>query len=100
MLVGLSNHDNVGACFRNATALGADCILLNGPSCDPLYRKSIRVSSGTALTLPFVHGGTGDELLTALSDEGFDVWCLTPRADAVAIDASKPPDRLALVLGA
>ncbi|MEM8636662.1 MAG: RNA methyltransferase [Pseudomonadota bacterium] len=100
VLVGLSNHDNVGACFRNATAFGTDCILLDSQSCDPLYRKSIRVSSGTALTLPFVHGGTGDEILMALSGEGFDVWCLTPRADAVTIDAIQPPDRLALILGA
>src|SRR5690606_36590082 len=38
-LAGLSNHDNVGACFRNAAALGAAAVLLDETSCDPLYRK-------------------------------------------------------------
>ena len=29
VLVGLSNHDNVGAIFRNAAAFGADAVLLD-----------------------------------------------------------------------
>jgi tRNA G18 (ribose-2'-O)-methylase SpoU len=53
VLVGLANHDNVGGIFRSAAAFGADCILLDETSCDPLYRKSIRVSVGGALVVPF-----------------------------------------------
>ncbi|MBV9076841.1 MAG: RNA methyltransferase, partial [Methylobacteriaceae bacterium] len=44
VLIGLANHDNVGACFRNAAAFGAAAVLLDETSCDPLYRKAIRVS--------------------------------------------------------
>ena len=51
-LVGLANHDNVGGIFRNAAAFGADAVLLDETSCDPLYRKAIRVSVGAALIVP------------------------------------------------
>ena len=54
VLNGISNHDNVGAAFRNAAAFGVDAVLLDAGSCDPLYRKSIRVSAGAALWMPFV----------------------------------------------
>jgi tRNA G18 (ribose-2'-O)-methylase SpoU len=98
VLIGLSNHDNVGACFRNAAALGADAILLDQSSCDPLYRKAIRVSSGAALSLPFAHGGTGEELIALLQARQIECWAMTPSgADGLA--GITPPARLALVLG-
>ena len=99
-LVGLSNHDNTGACFRNAAAFGADAILLDNESCDPLYRKSIRVSAGTALTLPFVHGPAANQIFDELTTAGFTIWCLTPRADAAPIASLDRPEKLALILGA
>ena len=57
-LVGISNHDNIGAIFRNAAAFGADAVLLDETCCDPLYRKAIRVSVGAALKVPFANAGT------------------------------------------
>ena len=45
-LFGVSNHDNVGGIFRNAAAFGADAVLIDAATCDPLYRKAIRVSVG------------------------------------------------------
>lgn len=99
-LMELSNHDNVGACFRNAAAFGADGVLVDEASCDPLYRKSIRVSAGAVLSTPFAHGGTATGILTALKAHDFDIWCLTPRADAVPVQSLKRPRKLALVLGA
>ncbi len=99
VLIGLSNHDNVGACFRNAAALGADLVLLDATSCDPLYRKAIRVSSGATLSLPFAHGSTGEDLISLLASHGVDLWALTPAAGTYLATA-KPAARLALVLGA
>ena len=96
----LSNHDNVGACFRNASAFGADGVLLDAASCDPLYRKAIRVSSGASLWLPFAQGGSGAELISAAEAAGYDVWALTPRAEAEPLPALKVPGRVALLLGA
>jgi tRNA G18 (ribose-2'-O)-methylase SpoU len=99
LLAGLSNHDNVGACFRNAAAFGAGAVLLDSESCDPLYRKAIRVSSGTALWLPFAHGGTGASLIEAAEAAGHEVWALTPRADAEPLPAIRVPPRVALLMG-
>jgi len=100
LLAGLSNHDNVGACFRNAAALGADAVLLDGESCDPLYRKAIRVSAGTALWLPFVHAGPAEDHIAAAKAAGFDIWALTPRVSAADIRTLERPEKLALLLGA
>ncbi|MEQ1609934.1 MAG: RNA methyltransferase [Hyphomonadaceae bacterium] len=98
-LIGLSNHDNVGACFRNAAALGAGAVLLDAASCDPLYRKSIRVSAGTALSLPFVHGGDGAGMMDALAASGVEAWALSPTGGE-PLHLLRPPERLAIVLGA
>jgi tRNA G18 (ribose-2'-O)-methylase SpoU len=98
-LITLANHDNVGACFRNAAALGADAALLDEASCDPLYRKSIRVSAGTALSLPFARSGDGASVLSALEAADVECWALTPSGGEV-LQQLEPPQRLALVLGA
>ncbi len=98
-LVALSNHDNVGACFRNATALGADAVLLDATSCDPLYRKSIRVSAGTALSLPFARSGDGESMIAALEAAGVEPWALSPTGGA-PLHTLAQPERLAIVLGA
>ncbi|MCR9268581.1 MAG: RNA methyltransferase [Hyphomonadaceae bacterium] len=96
----ISNHDNVGAAFRNAAAFGADGVILDAGSCDPLYRKAIRVSSGSSLWLPYHRGDTGAEHISALKQAGFDVWAMTPRAGAASLHTLKPPPKLAILLGA
>lgn len=100
ILNGMSNHDNVGAAFRNAAAFGAGGVLLDAGSCDPLYRKSIRVSAGSALWLPFHHGGTGDGHVVALKAAGYDVWAMTPRLDAAALREVPVMGKTAILLGA
>jgi len=96
----ISNHDNVGAAFRNAAAFGACGVVLDGGSCDPLYRKAIRVSAGASLWLPFHHGGTGATHIAALEAAGYAIWAMTPRAEATRLAELAVPDRLAIVLGA
>lgn len=100
LLSDISNHDNTGACFRNAAAFGADAVLLDGRCCDPLYRKAIRVSSGTSLWLPYAQGGTGMDMVNAAKAAGYDIWAMTPRAEAAPLTALPVPDRLAILLGA
>jgi tRNA G18 (ribose-2'-O)-methylase SpoU len=96
----ISNHDNVGAAFRNAAAFGAGGVILDEGSCDPLYRKAIRVSAGSALWLPFHHGGTGQDHVRALKQAGYAVWTMTPRSDATPLPGMAVPDRVAVLLGA
>lgn len=82
LLEGLTNHDNVGACFRNAAAFGADAVLLDRRCCDPLYRKAIRVSAGAALTTPWSVVDDGPALVHACRGAGLFVVALTPSAQA------------------
>lgn len=96
--VGLANHDNMGGLFRNAAAFGVDAVLLDDTCCDPLYRKSIRVSVGAALTVPFARGAAG-VLLSELAASGFAVHGLSPAATN-RLDSLRPGKRTALVLGA
>ena len=42
-----------GALFRNAAAFGVDAVLLDPHCADPLYRRSVRVSMGHVLQVPF-----------------------------------------------
>lgn len=100
VLVGhaIANHDNMGALFRNAAVFGADAALFDARSCDPLYRKAIRVSVGGVFRLPFVHSGTLEETLAHLAGAGFDLWALSPRGQT-RIEAVRPGPRTAFLVG-
>lgn len=95
---GLSNHDNVGSIFRNAAAFGADAVFLDETSCDPLYRKAIRVSVGSVLSVPFSRGLGAQAMLEGLAAEGFEIWGLSPRG-TISVAAIPAARRIALVLG-
>jgi tRNA G18 (ribose-2'-O)-methylase SpoU len=95
---GISNHDNVGSMFRNAAAFGADALLLDETSCDPLYRKALRVSVGSVLTMPYRRQGAAVDILRALADGGFAIWSLSPRGET-DIRTIAPSKRVALVVG-
>ena len=99
---GVTNHDNVGGIFRNAAAFGADAVLLDGASCDPLYRKAIRVSVGASIAVPFARGGAELDVARGLLEAGYAVFALTPRGelDVVALGPEDVPPRSALVVGA
>jgi len=99
VLEAITNHDNVGGIFRNAAAFGVDGVLIDPATCDPLYRKAIRVSVGGALLVPFARVPSVAALLPALHAAGVQTIALTPAADAVPIDRVPPADRRALLLG-
>jgi tRNA G18 (ribose-2'-O)-methylase SpoU len=111
VLEGVGDHENLGALFRNAAALGVHGVLL-GPGCaDPLYRRSVRVSMGHVLAVPFASiaaqpAGPGPPFgpwpggVKWLRDKGFRVLALTPDGGAVVLaDAIGPAGRVALMLG-
>lgn len=99
VLVGISNHDNIGAIFRNAAAFDADAVLLDASCCDPLYRKAIRVSVGAVLKVPYSGAGSGFEIADLLDDAGFRQLALTPAGVSNLADIA-PGGRTALYLGA
>jgi tRNA G18 (ribose-2'-O)-methylase SpoU len=97
-LVGISNHDNMGAIFRNAAAFGADAVLVDETCCDPLYRKAIRVSVGAVLKVPFAIGGPAATMVEALAAAGFAQLALSPHGLADIRDVPRA-SRIALYLG-
>ena len=100
VLEGVNNHDNIGGIFRSAAALGAGAVLLDPRCADPLYRKSIRVSLGAALTVPFARADDWPGTLATLARAGYTTVALTPRADATPLDrVASPSGRFALVVG-
>jgi len=101
VLEGVGDHENLGSIFRSAAALGIDGILLGAGCADPLYRRSVRVSMGTVLQIPFAPlpgwPAGGADLLRA---HGFRLAALTPRASAIPlVAAGLSQGRVAVVLG-
>lgn len=100
VLEDVTNSENVGAIFRNALALGADAVVLTRRCVDPLYRRSIRVSMGAALRVPFARAADGPAALAALASTGFTNIALATGAGATPLARSgAAPRRLALWLG-
>lgn len=97
-LVGLTNHDNVGSVFRSAAAFGARAVVHDDATCDPLYRKAVRVSVGAALVVPFARVQGADAMLARFEAHGYEVVGLSPRAPE-PIDALSAAPRRALLLG-
>lgn len=110
VLEDLANHDNVGGIFRATAALaglpeggrGGGAVLLSPRCCDPLYRKSIRVSMGMALRVPFARLDPWPGGLERVRAAGFRVVALTPDPGAVPIGELRREagERVALLLGA
>lgn len=92
------NPTNLGAIFRSAAALGMDAILLTPGCCDPLYRRSVRVSMGTVFQVPWAFL---DRPIGYLRELGFATAAMALRDDTISVDDPRlqKEDRLAVVLG-
>jgi len=96
---GLTSTTNLGAVLRSAAALGVDGVLLSPECCDPLYRRSVRVSMGEALRLPTHRVEKWPGALDDVRAAGFTVIALTPDPEAEPIDQVPMPAKAALLLG-
>jgi tRNA G18 (ribose-2'-O)-methylase SpoU len=96
---GITDHENLGSIFRNAAAFGLDAVLLDPTTCDPLYRRSIRVSMGHALRMPWARVEPWPDGLDRLREAGLTCAALTPGPGSITleqIDRSRP---IAFMLG-
>ncbi len=101
LLEGLNDHENLGALFRTARGLGIDGVLLAPGCADPLYRRSVRVSMGHVLHLPFARVATTAAGLDLLHAHGFTTVGLTPDRTAPPLERlSWGGGRVAVLLGA
>ncbi|MCU1474977.1 RNA methyltransferase [Amnibacterium sp.] len=101
VLEDIVDHTNVGAAFRSVAALGADAVLVTPRCADPLYRRSVRVSMGTVLQVPWTRLPEWGTAAPLLHDAGFTIAALALADDAIDLDEleRRTPERLALVLG-
>lgn len=72
VLEDLTDPENLGALARSASALGVGGLLLSERCTDPLYRRTVRVSMGEVLRLPFARLAPWPDALARLRDRG---WC-------------------------
>src|SRR4051812_40725005 len=102
VLEGLNDAENLGSIARSAVALGVDGLLLDPRCADPLYRRSVRVSMGHVLALPFAVLADWPGGLDRLHEAGYLTVALTPAADAVDLGSINPREhpRTAVLLGA
>jgi tRNA G18 (ribose-2'-O)-methylase SpoU len=102
VLEALNDAENLGSIARSAVALGVDGLLLDPRCADPLYRRSVRVSMGHVLSLPFAVLGDWPGALGALHAAGYLTVALTPADDAVYLTEVDPRahPRTAVLLGA
>ncbi|WP_105036761.1 TrmH family RNA methyltransferase [Cryobacterium aureum] len=102
ILEDIVDHTNVGAIFRSVAGLGADAVLITPRCADPLYRRSVRVSMGTVLQVPWTRLPEWSVATPLLHAEGFHLAALALADNAVSLDvfAESAPERLAIILGA
>lgn len=95
---GVVDTTNIGAIFRSAAALGIDGVLLTPTSCDPLNRRSVRVSMGSVFLVPWTWI---EQPLTSLHDYGFRIAAMALTDKSVTIDNIElmQTPRLAIVMG-
>ncbi len=86
VLVDLVDHTNVGAIFRTAAALGVHGVLVTPGCADPLYRRSVKVSMGAVLAVPWTR--SGPDPIADLA--GFTTLALTPDPEATALHDLPP----------
>lgn len=101
VLENVMNPTNLGAIFRSAAALNMDAVLLTDAGCDPLYRRSVRVSMGTVFQIPWAYFDGQKPWPEQLRELGFATVALALRKDTVPLDSPllRAEKRLAVVLG-
>ena len=95
---GVVDTTNIGAIFRSAAALSIDGVLLTPTSCDPLNRRSIRVSMGSVFLVPWTWM---EGSLTDLHQLGFRTAAMALTDNSIALDSPllAAEERLAIVMG-
>lgn len=96
------NPTNIGSIVRNAAALGVDAILFTKGCADPLYRRALRVSMGTALQVPWTFlNNEGSEYVDELKSWGFTTISMALVEDTLPISDKRlyKNEKTAIILG-
>ncbi len=98
VIKGVTDTTNIGAIFRSAAALGIDAVLLTPDSCDPLNRRSIRVSMGSVFLIPWTWMSND---VRELNSYGFSTAAMALTKNSLPLDDKrlKQTERLAVIMG-
>ncbi len=102
----LSDSVNVGAIIRSAAALGIDAVLLFHNCCEPLCRRSVRVSMGSTFLVPWAFFDKESfplpqSAVEFLKQSGFVTAAMALSDNSISIDdcALSSSEKLALFFG-
>ncbi len=97
VIEGVTDTTNIGAIFRSAAALGIDAVLLTPDTCDPLNRRSVRVSMGSVFLVPWTWLDSYDTLRSS----GFQTAAMALSDNSISLGDPllKVIDRLAIIMG-
>lgn len=96
------NTENLGALIRIAAAMGADAMLVGQRSCDPFFRRVVRVSMGAVFTLPILRSSNlRADLMTLRKSWNVEVAATVVGDSEAEVLTSATPraDRLAIMFG-
>ncbi|WP_022748683.1 TrmH family RNA methyltransferase [Lachnobacterium bovis] len=105
ILESVVNPTNIGSIFRSAAALGMESIVLTRDCCDPLYRRSARVSMGTVFQIPWTYydekNKNYEHYIDQLHDLGYKVvaMALNDQSKDITDPIFEKQDKLAIIMG-
>ncbi|MGE2731218.1 TrmH family RNA methyltransferase [Mycolicibacterium vaccae] len=85
--VGISEPGNAGTVIRVADAMGADAVVLAGPSVDPYNGKCLRASAGSIFSVPVVSDPDAEVVVAQLRAAGMRVLATVLDGDVSLDDA-------------
>ena len=106
VLENIADSTNVGAIIRSAAGLGIDGVLISPDCCDPLLRRSVRVSMGTVFQIPWTYIGQKpndwyDDGIKKLHSLAFKAAAMALSDNSLSMDDArlKSEEKLAIILG-
>jgi tRNA G18 (ribose-2'-O)-methylase SpoU len=96
----VTKPENLGLIVRSAAALGVGGVLLGERCCDPLARRSLRLSMGSVFQVPLARSiDLAADLLLLKQQFGFTLFATVLDPDAEPLPAVQWPQRTAMLFG-
>ena len=96
----VTKPENLGLIVRSAAALGVGGVLLGQRCCDPLARRSLRLSMGSVFQVPLARSiDLAADLLLLKQQFGFTLFATVLDPDAEPLPAVQWPRRTAMLFG-
>ena len=96
----VNDPENIGAIIRLCAAFGVAGLILGSSCADPFSRRVLRVSMGTAFTLPIVESADLGRDLSRLRDEfGYELCASVLDAVAEPVETAAVTRRMAILFG-